>query len=91
MRVKLPHVLKGQSPYSEPREVKKVLGFWTYELSDGKTWNARRLKRHYPPSDEDIDVEIEETTERRYNLRENPRKTKRFLYSEEGSTGDVSV
>ena len=88
VRVKLPHVLKGQSPYSEPREVKKVLGFWTYELSDGKTWNARRLKRHHPPSDEDVGVGTDDLAGRRYNLRANPRKTNRLLYSERGTSCD---
>ena len=91
VRVKLPHVLKGQSPYSEPREVRKVLGFWTYKLSDGKTWNTRRLKRHHSPqSDEDVDV-TEDPTARRYNLRVNPKKTKRLAYYKNGNICDIPV
>lgn len=55
VRIKLPHALKGQSPYSEPREVKKVLGFWAYQLSDGKVWNARRLKKHWATTENEAD------------------------------------
>ncbi len=42
--VKMPHVRKGQPPYSKPMTVTQVLGFFTYILSDGKKHNARRLK-----------------------------------------------
>ena len=40
-----PSVLKGQSPWSAPLTVTQVLGNWTYHLSDGQTWNARKLRR----------------------------------------------
>ncbi|GFS08946.1 hypothetical protein ElyMa_004770800 [Elysia marginata] len=42
---RLPHVLKGQSPWSKPLSVIAVLGNWTYRLSDGQVWNARKLYR----------------------------------------------
>ncbi|GFO35699.1 Zf-h2c2 and rve domain containing protein [Plakobranchus ocellatus] len=44
-----PQVLKGQSPWSNPPIVLKVLGSWTYRLSDGQTWNARKLRRYLEP------------------------------------------
>ena len=47
VRVRRPHVLKGQSPYSQPMKILEVLGNWTYRLSDGQKWNARRLRRHF--------------------------------------------
>ena len=50
---KRPHVLKGQSPYSKPLRVEQVLGQWTYRLSDGQVWNARRLRRYFPPVEDD--------------------------------------
>ncbi len=50
VRVKLPHILKGQSPYSKPLSVTEVLGNWTYRLSDGQKYNARRMRRFIPPA-----------------------------------------
>ena len=47
VRVRLPHVLKGSSPYSKPMRVVQTLGNWTYKLSDGQVWNARRLRKVY--------------------------------------------
>ena len=93
VRIKLPHVLKGQSPYSEPREVTKVLGYWTYELSDGKVWNARRLKRHVrpEPEDEDIGASSEIPPRNRHNLRTRPQRTERLLYSAAGRAESVTV
>ncbi|GFN96939.1 hypothetical protein PoB_002344500 [Plakobranchus ocellatus] len=44
-----PQVLKGQSPWSKPLTVLKVLGNWTYQLSDGQMWNARKLRRYLEP------------------------------------------
>ena len=41
---KLPHTRKGISPFSDPKTVTEVLGFWTFRLSDGQKWNARKLK-----------------------------------------------
>ena len=43
--VRLPHVPKGFSPFLEPRRVTAVLGHYTYRLTDGQIWNARRLVR----------------------------------------------
>ncbi len=52
VRVKLPHVPKGSSPFSTPRTVIQVMGNWTYKLSDGFIWNARKLRHIYdnPPA-----------------------------------------
>ena len=41
---KLPHVPKGHSPYSAPKTVIDVLGYYSFRLSDGYVWNARKLK-----------------------------------------------
>ncbi len=49
MVLQKPQVLKGHSPYSSPLVIREVLGNWTYLLSDGKVWNARRIKRYYEP------------------------------------------
>ncbi len=40
-------VLKGHSPYTRPLRVIKVLGKWTYKLSDNQVRNARRMSRFY--------------------------------------------
>jgi hypothetical protein len=48
-----PHVLKGQSPFSKPLRITEVLGQWTYLLSDGQIWNARRIRRYFPPQETD--------------------------------------
>ncbi len=53
-----PHVLKGQSPFSTPLVIREVLGNWTYLLSDGKVWNARRIKRYYDPALQWATVEV---------------------------------
>ncbi len=42
-----PQVLKGQSPWSGPHTVNDVLGNFTYRLSDGQVWNARKLRRFH--------------------------------------------
>ena len=49
VRVKRPHAPKGQSPWSKPLTVTKALGNWTYELSDGQIWNARRMRNYVEP------------------------------------------
>ena len=50
VRVRLPHVAKGRSPFSLPLQIVEILGRWTYKLSDGKVWNARKLRKvHSPP------------------------------------------
>ncbi|GFN79793.1 hypothetical protein PoB_000629900 [Plakobranchus ocellatus] len=41
-----PQVLKGQSPWSKPLAVLKVLGNWIYRLSNSQAWNARKLRRY---------------------------------------------
>jgi hypothetical protein len=41
---KLPHVPKGASPWSQPKTVDRVLGAYTFLLSDGQVWNARKMK-----------------------------------------------
>ena len=42
--VRLPHVLKGLSPFSGPVEVKEVLSYFKFRLADNKVYNAPRLK-----------------------------------------------
>ncbi len=53
-----PHVLKGHSPFSMPLVIREVLGNWTYLLSDGKVWNARRIKHYYDPALQWAAVEV---------------------------------
>uniref|UniRef100_A0A803K669 Gypsy retrotransposon integrase-like protein 1 n=1 Tax=Xenopus tropicalis TaxID=8364 RepID=A0A803K669_XENTR len=44
VRVKKPGLLKqGQSKFTTPLEVRRQRGPYTYELSDGRIWNASRL------------------------------------------------
>jgi len=52
--------LKGQNPYSRPLQVIECHGRWNYKLSDGQTWNARRLIRHRPqaPTWDEEDEEV---------------------------------
>ncbi|MCP4545751.1 MAG: transposase family protein, partial [bacterium] len=45
-----PQTLKGRSPFAGPFRVTKVLGRFTYQLSDGQKWNSRLLKRFVPPA-----------------------------------------
>ncbi|MCP3666592.1 MAG: hypothetical protein GY696_29520 [Gammaproteobacteria bacterium] len=51
--------LKGRSPYSEPLHVIESMGRWNYKLSDGQTWNARRMIKHHPPTPSFKDIEEE--------------------------------
>ncbi|MCP4548399.1 MAG: transposase family protein, partial [bacterium] len=44
-----PQTLKGHSPYAGPFRVVKVVGRYSYILSDGQKWNTRLLKRYQPP------------------------------------------
>ena len=44
MLSKLPHVPKGQSPYSRPKTITEVIGYYTFRLDDGQVWNARKLR-----------------------------------------------
>ncbi len=46
---RLPQVLKGHSPWSQPKVVVSVQGNYTYRLDDGQTWNARKMRRYYTP------------------------------------------
>ncbi|MCP4341798.1 MAG: DDE-type integrase/transposase/recombinase, partial [Desulfobulbaceae bacterium] len=53
-----PQVLKGQTPWSKPHLIRKIVGRWTYQLDDGSIWNARKLRRfHSTPSRRDIEEE----------------------------------
>ncbi len=42
-------VPKGISPYKGPLKVEKVLGHYTFHLSDGQRWSARHMKQWYEP------------------------------------------
>ncbi len=42
-----PQVHKGQSPFSSPLTVQKVLGNW---LLDGKVWNVCKIKCYFDPN-----------------------------------------
>ncbi len=44
-------VLKGQSPYGSPLRVIKILGKWTYMLSDRQKHNSRRMKKFFPSAE----------------------------------------
>ncbi len=44
-----PQTLKGYSPYAGSLWVVKVLGHYSYLLSDGQKWNLRLLKHYAPP------------------------------------------
>ncbi len=46
---KLHQVPKGYSPWSKPMKIEEVLGNWSYKLSDGQKWNARKLKKYFLP------------------------------------------
>ena len=69
VRTKLPHASKGCSPFSEPRQVTRVCGNYTYELSDGQIWNARKLVRvrPLPPATISIEGEIKPRRSQRTN------------------------
>ena len=45
VRVRLPHIPKGSTPFLEQRRITAVLGHYTYRLNDGQVWNARKLVR----------------------------------------------
>ena len=49
VRVRRPHVLKGQCAWSRPIQVLEVLGNFAYRLSDGQVWNARKMRRFQEP------------------------------------------
>ncbi|MCP3663881.1 MAG: hypothetical protein GY696_15545 [Gammaproteobacteria bacterium] len=44
--VKLPHVPKGQPPDSGVVQIGEILSYYTFGLSGGRVYNARRLKRY---------------------------------------------
>ena len=75
VRVRLPHVPKGCSPFSEPRRVLEVLGNYTYRLSDSQIWNARRLVRHRVAPQQTILVEGNYRNTHR-TIRRSTRKTR---------------
>ncbi len=58
-----PHTPKGQSPYRNPMKVERVLGRYTYILSDGQKWSARRLKRYHDPHQQWMGIEVETEVE----------------------------
>lgn len=52
VRIRLPHVPKGRSPYTSPFRIDKIVGNFTYQLDNGKIWTARNLVpfRRPPPA-----------------------------------------
>ncbi len=36
-------------PYSKLKKVVQVFGDYTYLLSDGQRWNARKIRKYFPP------------------------------------------
>ena len=50
-------VSKGANPRSAPKQVTEVLGRWTYKLSDGQTWNAKKLKGYRCPTMQQVEME----------------------------------
>ena len=80
VRTKLPHVPKGTSPFSAPRQVTRVLGNFTYELDDGQVWNARKLVRIRAPPPPGITIDLEETARRRSSRTNFGVPPERLLY-----------
>jgi hypothetical protein len=76
--VKRPGALKGYSPYIGPFKITEVLGMATYRLSDGKVWNARRIKAYRPQTPLQVDFENTSTyaPDRRPPLRRSARPNK---------------
>ncbi len=56
MLVKAGPVPKGSSPYRGPYVITKVLGCYTFCLSDGQRWSARVMKRWYDPDEDNKEV-----------------------------------
>ncbi len=83
--VKAGPVPKGTSPYRGPYTVEKVLGRYTFVLSDGQRWSARRMKRwYYEPLLQTSGVEYEGSVqgppvvnERQAEGQQMPRRTTR--------------
>lgn len=73
VRVRIPHVPKGLSPFSEPRRIVSVCGNYTYLLSDGQRWNARRLVRH---REEPRSIVVERDDEVKNRPRRSSRKSR---------------
>ncbi len=44
---------KGRSPYSETKTVQKVLGYFTFLLSDRYAWHVRKLKPYRSEDNEE--------------------------------------
>ena len=77
---KLPHIPKGTSPFSTPRQVMSILSNFTYELDNGQVWNACKLVRICAPPLPGITIDLEEMARRR-SLRTNfGIPPKRLLY-----------
>ena len=53
VRVKVPHVPKGQTAYPRRLKVIEIIGKWTYKLSDGQIWHAKNMRRIYDPPNDD--------------------------------------
>ncbi len=43
-----PKILKGHSPYAGPFHIVRVIGRYSYFLSDEQKWNTRLLKCYLP-------------------------------------------
>ena len=51
-------------PFSRSLQITQVLGNYTYKLSDGQIWHARKLVRHVPPTPDSIEGNSDRTTPR---------------------------
>ncbi|MCP4342595.1 MAG: DDE-type integrase/transposase/recombinase, partial [Desulfobulbaceae bacterium] len=70
-------VLKGQTPWSAPKRIQKIVGQWTYQLEDGSVWNARKLRKFNPgPSRREIEEDHIMQTRQGHTPRRSGRKTK---------------
>ncbi len=73
---KLPHVAKGRSPYSEPKTVQKILGYFTFLLSNGYVWHVRKLKP-YRTEDNEEETVVEEQEAENLAPAQQPRRKPR--------------
>jgi transposase InsO family protein len=74
--VRRPQVLKGQSPWSKPLTVVQVLGNYTYLLDDNQVWNARKMRRFFPPEEAPVYLDEVGGVAEEPNLRRSTRTTK---------------
>ena len=68
---RLPHVPKGKSPYSAPKTVKEIHGYYTFLLSDGKIWNAHKLKPYRVQTQPTISIDIGQGNSKRSSSQMN--------------------